>query len=444
MAKRNALIDGISSLTPPVKNTPGTLQKTSRFVSVSFLGGRSGFLDLREPRSVVWADVLDSLRQRGQPVYVEIDPATNIISELLCPHIVKVGAINTAAVGDDVEVELVISHARHYLRRSNPNFQKLLQTLQKAQEKQTTLLVTETLNTHEIIDVRPSPKLFTPKVPAAPPAPSMGPELAPVSSSRANELFNMVNAKICCPASAQAPCIPFLYPDDGCWGRAHEMCRLIIGAGVQPTKVWIYGRLRVSTSNNPNCQVFWGWHVAPTLSVSTGSGNQVYVIDPSLFSGPVPQATWVSMQGDSSAAVEPSTAAVFYRSKGGGYLEYDDAAYTKTQGVLNNYRNQLKLRSVGSAGPPPYISCLSKPAGVQWFGTIGPNATGQWFTYGWPAAWHIIWTVMPITPCPRGPQLSWTVQVERANATQCTYWITVKNLTSDPVRFEGRYDVLSR
>jgi len=49
---------------------------------------------------------------------------------------------------------------------------------------------------------------------------------------------------------------------------------------------------------------------------------------------------------------------------------------------------------------------------------------------------------MPLTPCPGGPQLTWDVSVERANSTQCTYWITVKNLTSDPVKFEGRYNIL--
>jgi hypothetical protein len=56
----------------------------------------------------------------------------------------------------------------------------------------------------------------------------------------------------------------------------------------------------------------------------------------------------------------------------------------------------------------------------------------------------MFWTVMPITPCPGGPQLTWRVQVERANATQATYWISVTNLTSSTVRFEGRYDVFSR
>jgi hypothetical protein len=51
---------------------------------------------------------------------------------------------------------------------------------------------------------------------------------------------------------------------------------------------------------------------------------------------------------------------------------------------------------------------------------------------------------MPTTPCPGAPQLTWRTRVERANATQVTYWIVVTNLTRSTVRFEGRYDVLSR
>jgi hypothetical protein len=50
---------------------------------------------------------------------------------------------------------------------------------------------------------------------------------------------------------------------------------------------------------------------------------------------------------------------------------------------------------------------------------------------------------MPTTPKPGAPQLDWDVAVERANATQCTYWITVKNLTASQATFEGRFAVLS-
>ncbi len=265
----------------------------------------------------------------------------------------------------------------------------------------------------------------------------------PITLQRARDLFNLVNAKLCCPASASAPCIPFLYPDDGCWGRAHEMCRLMIAEGAQPEKVWIYGNLHVVSSNKPGCNVYWGWHVAPTLLVSTGAGSEVYVIDPSLFPGPVPRATWAGVQGDPNPTLVATSAAVFHRSFSGS-VTYDDSAYTQTKQVLTDYRNALKLRSASSTGPPPYFECITKPPGVQWFGTIAASATQRWFTWGWPASWHIIWTIMPSTPCPGGPQLTWSVQVERSNATQCTYWITVKNLTSDQVKFEGRYDILSR
>jgi hypothetical protein len=221
------------------------------------------------------------------------------------------------------------------------------------------------------------------------------------------------------------------------------MCRLMIDANAEPQKVWIYGGLRVATANHPLCQVTWGWHVAPTLLVNTPSGLQIQVIDPSLFPNPVPQATWAGVQGDPNAVLEPSSSAVFYKTRGNGYIEYDPG-YSNTQGVLNTYRNKLKLLSASSDGPPPYFNCLPKPAGVQWFGTIAGNAAARWFTFGWPAAWHVVWTIMPLTHCPGGPQLTWTVQVERANPTQCTYWITVRNLTADPVKFEGRYDVLKK
>jgi hypothetical protein len=51
--------------------------------------------------------------------------------------------------------------------------------------------------------------------------------------------------------------------------------------------------------------------------------------------------------------------------------------------------------------------------------------------------------MMPTSPQSGAPQVDWDVAVERANATQCTYWITVKNESSVPITFEGRYAVLS-
>ncbi len=87
---------------------------------------------------------------------------------------------------------------------------------------------------------------------------------------------------------------------------------------------------------------------------------------------------------------------------------------------------------------------LAQPVcGVQFTGTLAANQTQRWFTFNWPATWHVVWYVVPTSPRSGAPQLDWDVSVERATATNCTYWITVKNLTNQNVTFEGRYAVMN-
>lgn len=81
--------------------------------------------------------------------------------------------------------------------------------------------------------------------------------------------------------------------------------------------------------------------------------------------------------------------------------------------------------------------------GVQFTGTLAPNQTMNYFTWGWNPALHVVWYIQPTSPQPGAPEIDWSVSVERANATQCTYWITVKNLTGATVNFEGRYAILN-
>jgi hypothetical protein len=51
--------------------------------------------------------------------------------------------------------------------------------------------------------------------------------------------------------------------------------------------------------------------------------------------------------------------------------------------------------------------------------------------------------MMATSPRSGAPQVDWDVAVERANNNQCTYWITVKNLTPQALTFEGRYAIMS-
>ena len=80
--------------------------------------------------------------------------------------------------------------------------------------------------------------------------------------------------------------------------------------------------------------------------------------------------------------------------------------------------------------------------GVQFTGTVPANQTRRWFTFRWPAHWHVVWTVVPTTPKLGAPQISWSVSVERAEDAYITYWISITNLTGDEVGIEARYAVL--
>ncbi|WP_171181386.1 protein-glutamine glutaminase family protein [Ruegeria sp. HKCCD8929] len=332
----------------------------------------------RSEHAALHLDLLDDLMRAKQPVYAALDEAGESIIDILLPMITRVLVV-TANIEGDVEVSLETSHARHFLRRKNPDFDSLLVALSDESAADSLLFVTET-DDHEIVDVRPFrggalTLDFSYRSPARRVLKWIRDRLYPVyqwflywffcwfrrytvfndpcvSLRRAQELFALVASKNCPPLTASAPCIPFMYPDDGCWARAHEMCRLMIADGASPAKVWISGSLRAASKNNPNCEVLWGWHVAPTLCVRDLYCRKItYVIDPSLFTGPVTKAVWASVQGDPSPSLRDSP-----------WTEYSswqatDSTFVHTNNDLDTYRRALRLRSGGGHGPPPYAHC---------------------------------------------------------------------------------------
>ena len=81
--------------------------------------------------------------------------------------------------------------------------------------------------------------------------------------------------------------------------------------------------------------------------------------------------------------------------------------------------------------------------GVQWTYTMGAHQTIDFYTWGWPASWHVVWMPMPTTPRAAGPQLRWKVQVERSTPYYLVYHIFITNLTNAPLGVEGRYAILA-
>jgi glutaminase-like protein len=376
MPNENAIVSTVVRVEPPLERPPAELLAEPG-IFVELEEGRRARLDPDDSRSPGFAQLLDALSKQHLPVYLEIDPETSMIARLLIPQVARVVGIRPFE-GGALAVELEPSHAVHVLRPDAPDRAELEQRLLDAERAGTAVVVTES-DAHEIIDVReyspgpegpyfPPPKRPSPapprrELPKRPWAELILERLSRLlcwfcwwwrcpSWRRAQEIFNAMEATSCAPLTVPAPCIPFLYPDDGCWARAHEMCRLMINMGLTPSKVWIQGGLHVSTKNNPTCSVYWGWHVAPTLCVRNPwffFFTQRMVIDPSLFTTPVPEATWKGVQGDPNAVLTHSDASDYLWGA-------TDPYYVQTNYYLNYYRLQLQNRAI-QQGPPPYAYC---------------------------------------------------------------------------------------
>jgi hypothetical protein len=99
--------------------------------------------------------------------------------------------------------------------------------------------------------------------------------------------------------------------------------------------------------------------------------------------------------------------------------------------------------ALGSIPSGPPITTITPQVGIQFKGNIPPGQTYRWFTYNWPENWHVLWSVVPTSPKPGAPQIEWDVEVERASRDYVTYWISIKNISSNTVDIEGRYAVLN-
>ena len=149
-------------------------------------------------------------------------------------------------------------------------------------------------------------------------------EISLMSLAKATELFNFL--------SDQKE-IPFDYPDDGCYARAHKMAKLLENKGITVGKVFLEaeedGELWVWTPKHPEGHVEWSYHTAVIVSVKTKEGEKPYVIDPSLFTKPVSVAEWKKIQTQHSAV----EAKLFFTKR----FNYDDENWKRK---LDSYQEK--------------------------------------------------------------------------------------------------------
>lgn len=370
-------------LDPPLEGRdPAELLAAEQGVTLDLGEGRRVVLDPADERSPGFLQVIDRLGAQDRPIAVELGDG-NRIRRLFAPHVTPVVAVRRLDDGG-LDVQLAASHARHTLRPEQPGFDELRRLLEDVAGTRRMVIVTEDL-LEGILDVRDI------DLPPAPPF-AYEPRLQPrtvlerlrrwwatfvhwlscgccwpwsifgsISAARAQKVFDGLASCSCDPLTVPPPCIPFLFPFDGCWGRAHEMCRLMRAEGLRPCKVWIEGGLRVDTANSYTCFVQWGWHVAPTHPVRDPGWwgwvrVRTMVFDPSLFSKPVTKEHWKSVQGDPAATLTDSSWSIFHlwsTTTNPSWFTRTDPGFVQTNSVLDHYRTMLQLSSVNN-GPPPY------------------------------------------------------------------------------------------
>ena len=202
----------------------------------------------------------------------------------------------------------------------------------------------------------------------------------------------------------------------------------------------------------------WGWEVTSTGygDLQGGSDRNQWYTDE--FSGtssasPILVGTLACVQGVLRAQgripLSPARARELLRATGSP--QQDGSSFTfipnmTGTGYPQNHPARPRTQRIGNR---PNLRQLISTAlqqqtwvGVQFTGTIPANQTQRWFTFRWPAHWHVVWTVVPTSPRPGGPQIEWKVQVERASDEYITYWISITNLTPVSVNIDGRFAVL--
>ena len=328
-------------------------QRSGKIV-LRFANGRRAWYHATDRRAPAHRAILDVLQTDELPVYVEVSDADEL-AQVLVPMIVTVVSLRRGR-SRDVVVQLSPSNAVHILKSSHPRYHELLAELEAALRTAKQFAVTETADTQEIHDVRPFEEIpLEPPATAAAslPAHDVIETLTEISDAEVERFFEHVAANTCSAGCVKSPCIPFLFPDDGCHGRAHMVCELLQERfGIVSGKIWLYGHpdepYEVATCNHPRGSVLWLYHVAPIIRCTSG----IRVVDPALFRGPVRESSWRRKQFNAGTVVL-SEAAVFDRLRPGARIQRDPGL-KKTRRVLGAFRAKLASRIRRHRRAPPY------------------------------------------------------------------------------------------
>jgi len=221
---------------------------------------------------------------------------------------------------------------------------------------------------------------------------------------------------------------------------------VLVGAGAPPLGThgsnWGPDRSRLDFSNYCASVDAQGWGREVTTTgygdLQGGSNADLWYTD--TFSGtssasPIVVGALGSVQGVLRAQgripLSPARARELLRSTGSAQQDAPGRPATQRIGNRPNLRQLIAQATQTNSW-----------TGTQFTGTVAAGQTRCWFTFNWPAHWHVVWTVVPTSVTPGGPQIKWRVRVERASDSMVTYWICITNISSASTDVEARFAVL--
>jgi hypothetical protein len=160
------------------------------------------------------------------------------------------------------------------------------------------------------------------------------PETEEISPEQASEIFTALAHANIATTEGEAP-IPFHYPPDGCYARAHRMEELLTEMGYGSEKVFALSGKRPLVAETQYAsdveghQVTWAWHVAPIVKVRDPQRGLIEtVLDPSLYERPISLTDWEGLMGDSRTFTRLSLSEVREQMRSGELTKHERVAVT--------------------------------------------------------------------------------------------------------------------
>ncbi|OQA17202.1 MAG: hypothetical protein BWY64_02207 [bacterium ADurb.Bin363] len=149
---------------------------------------------------------------------------------------------------------------------------------------------------------------------------------------------------------ASDPAVPFEYIIDGCYARAHYMCKEMMKDNINCAKMftmienlWGGGRL---TAQNKFMNAEWWYHVAPLVFAEDPATKKIegYIIDPGMADHPLRAEEWVDKMWDKkiNIKIDITRASQFGPLESEGENATFDESMPATIKIMKDYTQALK------------------------------------------------------------------------------------------------------